>query len=181
MYAPDPVRPPVESRRNAVVAAIVAAAILVTVLAVTFEWPSPQGSPGCTGLECGGGMVAIGSPVAKGGPGNYSYIMAIAPSGGARWGQVEITLQDSSGGELTPSSHWSVEILSAGPPPSTVAIFDFETGSWTLGATVLMTSAQSIDLQLGPTDLHGQGDSIVLHFLATSGGSESGETSTTLP
>jgi hypothetical protein len=171
---------PVESPRYVVVAALISAALVAVVLWGTFVASTPPSLPPCTALECGS-TAAIGSPAAEGGPGNYSYRMTITPSSGLTWGQSHFAITSPTGQNLSPLPSWTILILPAGSSGSPVAVYPFDTGSWTLGAHTLAASGQTIDLELGPSDLRGQGDEIVM-FIAWGGyPSASGTVSESLP
>jgi hypothetical protein len=180
MAGPGSSRPPVVSLRNGAIALVVSGVIVGVVLWGTFVFPfSPPSNVGCS--PCGTPF-AIGSPIPAGGPGAYSYSMMIAPSSEVHWGATSLEIQSSTGRPLTPISSWMVIILSSGSGNgSPVASYDFATSSWTTGGSVLATSAQVIFLQLGATDLHGQGDNFVMLLSPTSSSGQGGTVSVSLP
>jgi hypothetical protein len=181
MSSPAGGPPRVESVRYGLIAVVVTAAIVTVVLAATFLGPAPPSSMGCTALECGS-TVAIGSPQPEGGPGNYSYVMGVTPSDGLTWGQTHFGIVSATGHPLTPSASWSVWISSnsrgSGPP---VATYSFSNGVWGSGAHVTATSGQTIVLALGPSDLRGQGDTLVLTIDWGTGSPTNATTSVALP
>ncbi|MCI4325013.1 MAG: hypothetical protein L3K00_03895 [Thermoplasmata archaeon] len=180
MAAPGPTRRSIDGLRNATIALIVAVAIISVVLWATFELPSsPPPNAGCG--PCGS-ATAIGTPTAQGGPGDYSYVMGITPSSGLRWGGSSFEITTSSGKLLTPTSSWTVVIFSSGAGGgSPVAAYDFTSTTWTSGWDVLATSGQTIHLELGATDLHGQADKFLLFLTPTPDSGQGGSISTSLP
>jgi hypothetical protein len=126
--------------------------------------------------------MAIGAPLAQGGPGNHSYRMPVTPSNGLTWGETSFAIVSSNGLNLTPTSSWAVLILAAaitsnGP----IGVYGFESGSWSTGGHLIATSGQTIELYLGPTDLRGQGASFVVFLSSSSGSYSGGEVSVALP
>lgn len=154
-----PVRP-----RYVLAVALVAVVLLAALYWVTVE-SQVTGAPGpCTALECGP-SVAMGSPQEAGGPGNYSYVIAVTPCCGLTWGGTAFGVQSSSGDTLPPSSAWSIVIIDSQTGNGTaVAEFGFENATWWSGSHVIATSGQTIVLRLGPADLHGQGDNLILYI-----------------
>lgn len=150
--------------RYGIFALLVTAAVVGVVLWGTLGQDKP--SPGSTGNSCGlecGASVALSAPNPEGGPGNYSYVMGITPSSGLTWGETRFAIQSATGQNLSPTSTWNVQIYPASPTANDpIAVFGMQTQIWELGSSVIATSGQTIHLQLGSTNLRGQGDNIVL-------------------
>ncbi|MCI4328008.1 MAG: hypothetical protein L3J86_00360 [Thermoplasmata archaeon] len=149
--------------------------------AVSVNWPTTGSSGPCTALECGP-TFAIESPVAEGGPGNYSYVMGFTPSSGLTWGEARFEITSSTGQVVSPSPNWTVHILGSGSPVNTtIATFGFQSDSWSSGDHVLATSGQSIDLELGSTNLRGLADHFLMFIAPWAGPEGGGMVSTALP
>ncbi|MCI4327698.1 MAG: hypothetical protein L3K16_08735 [Thermoplasmata archaeon] len=167
----DPV-PRTKPRRWVVLAVVV---LFVSAGAVgVLLFVQPQSCGACTG--CGsttegpqpiGGAppLALGSPSPGGGPDNRSYTIEVAPGSGLRWGELSFEVEGSTGGALAPQPDWSLfaKNMSAGST-APFATYEFGTGTWTKGGSVLMTSAQDLVLEFGTTDLVGQGDQVVATY-----------------
>jgi hypothetical protein len=177
------VPPPEFTLRYGIVALLVTAAIVGVVLWGTLGRPAPPSSGTPCGLECGvGGSLAIGTPNPEGGPGNYSYSMGITPSERLTWGQTKFAVESPTGQNLSPTSSWAILIFPASPTAqSPAAVFEFQTQTWKLGSSVLATSGQTIHLELGSTDLRGQGDHFVVDVTPSAASSASGTVSVALP
>ena len=110
-----------------------------------------------------GSVFAMNTPTAQGGPTNHSYLIQITPSSGVHWSDLRFYLTGSAGANLTPAPSWAVWVFAnqsgTGAP---FAQFDLTTQVWNGGAGVLVTSGQALSLQLGTTNLAGQGDKLVL-------------------
>jgi hypothetical protein len=150
---------------------VVAVAVVATLAGVgaTYVFSQTNSCDVCQGCYSSssqtplGAGFAIGTPTAEGGTSNHSYWMSVTPASGLVWGEVAFEVRSSSGATLVPAPDWNVSIFpspdGAGAP---IGTYDFVTGQWTAGASVSVTSGQVISLNLGTTDLAGQGDSIVL-------------------
>ncbi|MCI4367463.1 MAG: hypothetical protein L3K08_06905 [Thermoplasmata archaeon] len=162
---------------------LVAFAVAVGIVGVAL-WGSllqPTSPPGPVGCPCGSGM-AIGTPSAEGGPGNYSYVMGFTPSSGLTWGEARFEITSSTGQVVSPSPNWTVHILGSGSPVNTtIATFGFQSDSWSSGDHVLATSGQSIDLELGSTNLRGLADHFLMFIAPWAGPEGGGMVSTALP
>ncbi|MCI4337372.1 MAG: hypothetical protein L3K17_09360 [Thermoplasmata archaeon] len=120
------------------------------------------GAPPGGNTPLGGSSFAIGSATPAGGPGNHSYTMAVNPSDRDQWVYLAFQVVDSRGSNLTPGSGWSV--VAFGVSGQLIANYSFQTQTWSSGATVLMTSGESMSLRLGSSDLHGLGDKLVVEI-----------------
>lgn len=181
MSAPAAARPKVADWRIGVIAVVLTAVIVGVVLWGTLGRPAPASSGEC-GLECGIGTPAIGTPQPEGGPNNHSYVMQFTPSSGLTWGQVTFAIEAASGQYAPPNPSWEVLIFNAtSGPDQLAATYGFQTGTWSEGAQVLATSGQTIHLELGSTNLKGQGYSFVMIINSNSGSSQAGQVSASLP
>jgi hypothetical protein len=176
--------PPGQARRLPLRPRYVLAAVLVAVVFVAaLDWVTVEsqvtGASGpCTALECGPTM-AMGSPQEEGGPGNYSYVLSVTPCCGLTWGGTEFGIQSSAGVTLTPNSAWSIVIVDSETGNGTpVATFGFEDATWWSGSHEIATSGQTIVLRLGPANLHGQGDNLLLSIPSWASSSDPHPTAT---
>jgi hypothetical protein len=171
----------VQTLRYGLVGLVVAAAILGVALWATLLQPtSPPPTVTCPTVGCS--ATAMGSPMAEGGPGNYSYLLGFTPSGGLTWGEAWFEIRGPTGQVMPATPGWSVLILGSGSPANTtVAKYGLQSETWSTGAHVLATSGQSIELELGSTNLRGQGCSIVMLLAPWAGGSGGGTISAALP
>ncbi|MCI4328009.1 MAG: hypothetical protein L3K01_00145 [Thermoplasmata archaeon] len=166
--------------RYGIVALVVTAAVVGVVLWGTFGRPPPASSGTPCGLECGGGgYLAIGTPSAQGGPGNYSFVMSISPSSGLTWGQARFSIVSPMGKNLSPTSSWTIVIFSASVTP--VAVFGFQTQTWEVGSKVLATAGQMLHLETGASDLTGEGDTLVVHLMPSATSPANGTVNVVLP
>ncbi|HEV8049026.1 MAG TPA: hypothetical protein VGP88_00360, partial [Thermoplasmata archaeon] len=102
-------RPPIPTLPQILVVGVVLAAVAAAI--VTTIILTPSGCNSCGGCLPAGGQTplgsppfALGSPIARGGPTNHSYLIAVVPNSGLRWGWLEFHLTDSRGSNLTPAS-----------------------------------------------------------------------------
>jgi hypothetical protein len=182
MAPSTPAQVPVVSWRYALFAIGIAAALVAVVLVGVFDRPSSISPNSPCALECRGLPMAIGTPVAGGGPGNYSYDMGVVAQQGLVWGNVLFAIVLPNGNAIGPPTTWTVLIFNAGATSGTpVATYGFHTDNWTSGATAVVTSGQTIHLQLGATDLRGQGDRFVSSILSGPEHRPSGTTAVPLP
>jgi hypothetical protein len=169
MHASHESRPPIGPLPIlVVVAAVVAVAAGVAGDGISSDWgrlagfgpgcPPPPPSSGNTPL---GSAPAIGSPHAEGGPTNHSYVESVTGWLGT-WGSVSLSLVGANGTNLTPQPDWTFQVLrGAAPGPAPLASYSLANSTWTFGGDVPVTAAVVV-LELGPTDLVGQGVSEVL-------------------
>src|ERR1700683_1225783 len=113
--------------------------------------------------------LAMGSPVPAGGPTDRSYNLTVTPSSGLEWGNLRFLVTSPTGTPLDPGSTWRVVAIEA-QTNSPIAVYEFLPEGWTEGASTLMTSGQNISLQLGASNLAGQGDKLVAVGSDTCGG-----------
>jgi len=134
--------------------------------------------PGSGNTPLGSGF-ALNTPIPEGGPTNHSYRMNVVPSSGIRWSDLEFHLTDSAGTNLSSTPSWAVWAFANQSGTGTpLAEYDITTHQWSAGADVLITSGEVLSLQLGSTNLAGQGDKLVLLGAGFCGG---GQVSASLP
>jgi hypothetical protein len=193
MSAPGPLGPPVarEPRKPRlhwwVFVAILGVAGSLALTAVLL-WPTNGSCNTCQGCTPANGaptplgsVFAMGTPVPEGGASNHSYAITVTPASGLRWVQATFLVTDSRGATLSPVADWNVSVrnysATGGNP---FATYDFTTSEWSGDAASVATSGQTLVLELGTTNLTGQGDHF--EFLGPIGDcSSSGTVSQTLP
>jgi hypothetical protein len=151
--------PPLPSARQLIAVGLAFLVLTVGLLAVLL-YPQVPSGPNNTPLgPCG---AAFNTPVPRGGPTNQSYLIGIVPSSGLRWGAMDFEVSASNGTIIRAGSDWAVWAFSnqsgTGAP---LAIFEFSTGQWTQGGSLLVRSGQVLSLQLDSSTLTAQGDRLV--------------------
>jgi hypothetical protein len=161
--------PPARPRQWHVIAAVLLFVSAGAVGALLYVQPASCGGCNSCGATSGGsapsgwGDFAIGTPSPGGGPDNHSYQMGVTPSSAFRWGDLSFEVQTSTGGDVVPLPDWGVAALgTSGGAAAPLATYNFTAAHWTTGGSVLMTSGQTLVLELGTTDLVGDGDRLVV-------------------
>ncbi|MCI4327695.1 MAG: hypothetical protein L3K16_08720 [Thermoplasmata archaeon] len=124
--------------------------------------PPPPPTSGNTPL---GSAPALGYAQAEGGPTNHSYIESVTGWPGT-WGTVTISLVGPNGVNLTPQPDWTFQVFRGVAPGSVpLASYSLANATWTFGGDVPVISVDRIVLELGSTNLAGQGvtEVLVLH------------------
>jgi hypothetical protein len=184
---PDDAPPQPRPHRWVVIAVVLLFVSAGAVGVLLFVQPQSCGTcSGCGSTSNGptpiGGAppLSIGAPTPGGGPENHSYEVPVTPGSGLRWGNLTFGVESSSGVAVAPLSDWSVVAKSGSQgSSSSFGTYNFTSSRWTTGGSVLMTSSQTLVLELGTTDLADRGDLLVVTYSGTCFGS--GQTSEPLP
>jgi len=189
---------PVDSRREGARLrsrrlTLVVASVIVVVIAAAgslelFAWLAPTPGPNCgstSGPTPLGSGFAIGSPSPSGGPSNRSYSMTLIPEAGVRWSDLAFEVVNSNGAMQPALPSWGVLAVGMPSPDGQPTFsYSFQTQTWSPGATQLIWSGETMSLELGSSDLRGQGDNLVVEIAihpTPCGNSSGGSASVALP
>jgi flagellin-like protein len=154
-----------------IIATILLVAITVVLAAVLYILISGlTKGPGNTPL---GTALTLGTPLENSVAGKFWYNFTVQASGGGLvMNNLNFQIQSSGGGIVSPAGTWVLNVI--GLTATTVATYGMTTGTWTLGATLALSSSMVISLQT-PTTMSGN------TFVTSGAGTFQGTVNTAIP